>query len=336
MAPIRVYFLGSGQIAVPSLQELAVQEDIELVGIGTQPDRPAGRKRHLTPTPVGLWATAHGWEVDKPASVNSPDFLQRLNHAMVDVVVVIAFGQLLKAEILTLPAFGCLNAHASLLPRHRGASPIAAAILAGDEASGISFMRMDKGLDTGPVYCRVATPLGPAETTESLEDRLGQLAAASIAGVIREVCRKGMQPVPQAEEGATYAGKLRKRDGQIDWTEPAEVIGRKVRAFTPWPRASFQVPSGRGPKRIQLIEAQVCDLPEAFDGTPGQVVQADKRGFVVACGSEALRIEQLIPEGKAQMSFEAFLRGFPIEAGLCLGQDTPTGSVAPHFNEDSR
>jgi methionyl-tRNA formyltransferase len=316
-APLRVYFLGAGALGIAVLDELQRNPVVDCVGIGTQPDKPAGRKRRPMPSPIGAFAAQQGWEVDKPASVNSPEFLERLRECAPEIVVVVSFGQLLKRELLELPPAGCFNIHASLLPRYRGASPITAAILAGDEQAGISFMRMDAGLDTGPVYEMVSLQLDQTETAQDLEEALGRLAADHVVGCLVKVCREGLAPVAQSSDGMSYVGKLKKSDGRLDWRLPAAELERRVRAFNPWPLAWFEVVSPKRTRRIQVTAAQVCET--AAPGEPGQVLMADRQNFMVACGDgRGLGLLNVVPEGKSEMTADAFLRGCQIPPGTRL------------------
>jgi len=315
--PIRVYFLGSGGLGVPVLRQLAAAQDMVLVGVGTQPDREQGRQRHLSPTAIGQAATALGRDADRLATVSAPEFLQRLNALTLDLVVVVAFGQILKKDLLALPRCGCLNVHASLLPRHRGASPVQAAILAGDAETGVTFMRMDEGLDTGPVYEQVHLRLTGTETASALAAALADLAATGLPDCIRRVCRDGLAACPQPAAGVTVARKLRKEQGRVDWRRDSGALERQVRAFFPWPGSWFDLPALRGTKRIAVTTAARVDaLPG--EGVAGQVVQADQHGWVVACGSGGLRLERLTPEGRGDMTAAEFLRGCPVRVGTRL------------------
>ncbi|MFO7821760.1 MAG: methionyl-tRNA formyltransferase [Lentisphaeria bacterium] len=312
--PARVYFLGAGEIGVPSLKKLASAKEIDVVGVGTQPDRPAGRHRVPRPTPIAAVAEEHGIHPQKLESVNSPSFLSFLHGLTLDVIVLIAFGQILKSDILNLPEHGCLNAHASLLPRYRGASPLQAAILAGDSKSGVSFMKMDEGMDTGPVYKECEVELSPRETAASLEAKLSSLSAQNVCKVVHEAVAGTLQPLPQDDTEATYAPKLKKSDGYINWQEPADLIERKIRAFTPWPRAYFLVKTGRKERRIQVVKA-IADAHKPVDAVPGQILQADKANWGIACGRGSLRLERITPSGKQEMTATEFLQGAQLQVG---------------------
>ena len=320
MDPVRVYFLGAGALGVPVLAALLRDSRIEMVGIGTQPDRPSGRKRRLKPTPVGEFAEQKGQGVDKLVSVNATDFLERQRMLAPELVVVVSFGQILKQDLLELPKFGCFNVHASLLPRHRGASPINAAILCNDTETGISFMKMDQGLDTGPVYEMPRLQLRPEDTAETLEERLAELAAGRVADCIWRVCREEMASVAQAASGATYAAKLKKEDGVVDWELPAEVLERRIRAFLPWPRAYFWLDIPKGKRRIQITVAEVIETGGDCSHA-GKILQADKNGWVVGCGTNALKLQRVIPEGRNEMAAGEFLRGCNIPVTSRIDQN---------------
>lgn len=310
--PIRVYFLGSGRLAVPVLEALTGAPRVVLLGVGTQPDRAAGRRRIVQATRVGRRAVELGLPADKPESINTDGFLGHLEVLRPEIIVVAAFGQILRAGVLGLPDHGCLNVHASLLPRHRGASPASAAILAGDRETGISFMRMDAGLDTGPVYRQRVVTLTGDERAGALEAELGRLAAEGIVDCLVDVCRGNLQPEPQDDLKATHAPKLKAADGAIDWRLSATTIERMTRAFDPWPRAHFFVSHGARQRRIQITAASVV-----LDGSgdPGEVLQADDGGWVIACGADALRLDAVIPEGKREMTGPEFLRGAHLNQG---------------------
>ena len=314
---VRAYFLGSGEIGVPSLEALIQADEIELAGVGTQPDRPAGRRRELHATPIAAAAERSGITPDKPASVNSESFLSRLRMLLVDIVIVMAFGQILKSDLLTLPPCGCLNIHASLLPRHRGASPIQSAILAGDIETGVSFMKMDEGLDTGPVFEMHRVAVSTEETAATLENKLAALAANHVCDCVKRVALDDPEPVPQDDSQATRAPKLKKSDGQINWKEPADLIERKIRAYTPWPRAYFVVKTGKKERRIQIAQA-FADARTPVDAQPGEILQADKNDWVIACGEGSLHLQKVIPSGKDEMTAPEFLRGTQLEAGTVV------------------
>ncbi len=320
--PVSVYYLASGRLGVPLLDALLADRRVRLLGVGTQPDRPSGRHRRPEPTPVGTHADALGCPADRVVSVNDDAFLNRLRACQPDLVVVAAFGQILKPALLALPVAGCLNVHASLLPRHRGAAPVSAAILAGDRTTGISFMRMDAGLDTGPVYRAVSTEITATETAGQLEVRLAQLAAAALVSCVWDVVRGGLTAVPQSRDGVTYAARLTKEDGLIDWSLSAAHIARQVRAMAPWPGAYTLLPVPGGRCRLQLLGV-VARQESLRSARPGDVLQADPSAWVIACGEGHLCLTHVKAAGGAAMDTASFLRGHRVAVGTCLGTPEP-------------
>ncbi len=304
----RIYYLGSGDIAVAPLEKLRNSQIIDLVGVATQEDRPAGRKRQLMSTPVGVWAAQNNLKIDKPTSVNSPDFISKLKDLDIDILFVLSFGQILKKEILDLPGIAPVNLHGSLLPLYRGASPIAAALLNQDDVTGITFMRMDEGLDTGPEYCRFEYKI-KAERADDLETVLAKLSADHIEDVLAQIAKGELPLIPQDNSKATYAGKIKKSDGIIDWNKSADKIVAKIRAYYPWPGASFVYETPKRPMKITITDAEaiVCDT----DMPPGSKIKANKDGWEIATGAGALSIKRLKPEGKGEMTATEFVRGRP-------------------------
>jgi len=316
-SPLRIGFLGSGRLAVPVLTALAESTAIALIQVISQPDKPGGRQRQLLPTPLAAAAAQLGLATAKPVSANADDVVAALAALALDLLVVVDYGQLIKPRLLELPRYGCLNVHASLLPRYRGAAPINAAIRHGDVQSGITFMRMDKGLDTGGIYESHPVKLTGQETALTLEQQLADLAAARIVGCIKRICRENLQAQEQAETGATYAPKLTKHDGEIDWRRCATDLERQIRAFIPWPGSYFWLPTGKQPMRVHVLAARVGDT--AADCAPATVVQADKQAWRIACGdATVLELLEVVPEGKRQMSASAFLRGHAVPVNTRL------------------
>jgi methionyl-tRNA formyltransferase len=314
---VRIYFLGSGKIAVPVLDRVAHSGRLDLIGAGTQIDRPAGRKRHLQPTPVGQWGSESGIAVTRIPSVNDPAFLDGLRALSPDFLLVVSFGQLLKEAVLGIPRVCCLNVHASLLPAYRGASPIVSAILNGDEKTGISFMKMERGLDTGPVYRQVECPIPPEIANDELETRLGFLAAEHVEDTICGIAAGRLPPVPQDDSSATLARKIRKFEGLVTFSESCFSIARAIRAYHPWPGVFFYVESGGQIQMLKLNEVEI--LPDSC-GMAGEVLEADKNGWIVACSKGALKIVRVTPQGRKEMTGVEFLRGHPISKGAIIGR----------------
>lgn len=312
---LKIYFLGSGQIAVPVLKAVAAAPQLRLVGVGTQLDRPAGRNRRPTPTPVGAAAEELGLFADKIPNVNAPEFLAALRAKEPDMVLVISFGQILRRDFLELPPLGCINIHASLLPRYRGASPITQCILNRDAETGICFMKMERGLDTGPVYSSVRVPLDYREYCEMLEMKLGVIAAEVTPGTLCAIAAGELEPEPQDDTAATVCTKIRKSDGKINWSLSADDIEAMVRAYYPWPGASCTLLTTRGEMPVTLTRV----LPRRdLGGAPGAVLQADKYALIVACGAGALEIVELSPPARRAMPAVAFLNGLRGEKPVIL------------------
>lgn len=288
--PLRIVFAGTPEFAVPSLRAAAAKN--EVIAVYTQPDRPAGRGRALTPSPVKQEALARGIPVFQPASLKSKAERDAMASLNPDLLVVVAYGLILPTSILGIADFGGWNVHASLLPRWRGAAPIQRAIEAGDTRTGVCLMQMEAGLDTGPVLLSQSTPIGATETAGDLHDRLAALGAQVLSDGLG-LMRAGMRPPPQRqpEEGVTYARKLDKAEARLDWSESATVLANRVRAFHPWPVAEAQVAGER-----LRIHAAVA-LPLAHRAAPGTVLVAGRDGIDIACGEGALRIRTLQREG---------------------------------------
>ncbi len=311
----RVVFMGTPAFAVPSLRALAAHYEVTLVV--TQPDRPAGRGRALVPTPVKAAARELGLELYQPDSLRSPEALEVLRQARPDVIVVAAYGEILRQNVLSLPPFGCVNVHASLLPRHRGAGPIAAAILAGDAVTGVTIMLMDAGMDTGPMLAQAEEPIHPDDTTATLTPRLAELGAQLLIETLPRWLAGELTPQPQDSAQATYAPMIRKEDGLIDWTDPAVAIERAVRAFDPWPGA-YTFWQGR---RLRIARAEA--LP-AWCGPqePGTVVGLGAGAAAVVTGEGALRLVDVQLEGKRCTDCCSFVCGQPGLIGSVLGSDS--------------
>jgi methionyl-tRNA formyltransferase len=309
---MRVVFAGTPGFAESALRAL-LRAGHDVVLVLTQPDRPAGRGLRPRPSEVKALALAHALSLAQPATLKSVEVLETLRAAQARVMVVAAYGLILPSSLLGLFGFGCINIHASLLPRWRGAAPIQRAILAGDTETGISVMRMEAGLDTGPVYLRHSVQIEPDDTAGSLHDRLAVLGASCIVSVLAALEAGQIRAEPQSEQGITYANKIEKREAIIDWSHAAVMIERRVRAFNPFPIAST---SWRGePLRVWRARAVVHD-----QGAPGRIEGTDG-GILVGCGNGALLIQQLQRAGGKPMSAADFLHGVaPLVPGEFLGK----------------
>jgi len=301
---LRLAFMGSPAFAVPALHALHAAGHT-IAAVYSQPPRPAGRGNRLTPCPVHAAAEALGLPVRTPVRLRRDLDAQGAFAALdLDAAVVAAYGLILPQAMLDAPRRGCLNIHASLLPRWRGAGPIQAAVLAGDAETGITVMQMDAGLDTGAMLLRQAVPIGPDTTAADLLDTLAMLGAHMIVHALQDM----PPPVPQPEDGATYAPKLTRVDGRLDWTLPAAVLDRRVRGLQPWPGSWTML----GGEVLKVMRA----VPEAGSGPPGTVLDA---ALLVACGTGALRLARVQRPGRAPMDADALLRGFPVPPGTQLG-----------------
>ena len=305
MPSLRLIFAGTPEFAVPCLTALRTAGQ-ELIGVYTQPDRPAGRGRQLQMSPVKTAALEHGLPVYQPASLKrDPEAVAQLQALGADLMVVVAYGLLLPQSVLDAPRLGCVNVHASLLPRWRGAAPIQRAILAGDAETGICIMRMEAGLDTGPVYHRVTTPIDSHTSGGQLHDRLAALGAQALLDALPEIAAGTRVPEPQDAAQATYAHKLTKDAAVIDWHAPAAAIARQVRAFDPWPVAHTQLAGVT--VRIWSAEVETEAQAATADAVPGTVLTAERSGICVATGSGVLRLTRLQPPGKKPMSAADYL-----------------------------
>ncbi|MEJ2401316.1 MAG: methionyl-tRNA formyltransferase [Xanthomonadales bacterium] len=305
-----IIFAGTPEFAVPSLKAL-IDAGFPPVTVLTQPDRRAGRGRHLAASPVKQLAVAAGIDVYQPASLRDAETQDRLRALRPDLMIVVAYGLLLPPAVLAIPVHGCWNVHASLLPRWRGAAPIQRAIEAGDRESGACIMQMDEGLDTGPVLQTIRVPLAGDETGGSLHDRLAADGAAALLDCVRQLAAGAPPPAtPQAPTGACYARKLDKSEARIDWRESAALIERRVRAFDPWPVAWCMI----GDERTRIWSAAALDRDHGRD--PGTVLKSGPEGIDVATGRGVLRIRELQRPGKRRMSAADYLNAGPVPARL--------------------
>lgn len=295
----KIIFMGSPDFALPTLRALASHYDV--IAVVTQPDRAAGRGRSLKPPPVKWLAQELGIDVLQPERLRAPEAVEALRRLAPDLIVVAAYGQILRPEVLSLPPFGCINVHASLLPRWRGASPIQHAILAGDTQTGVTIMKMDEGLDTGPILAQRATPIAGDETAGVLSERLAQLGADLLLETLPDYLSGKIQPQPQPADGVTYAPLLKKEDGRLDLSRSAEELARQVRAFSPWPGAFIEWQGGP----LRILSARPS--PEK---SPGAGIRLKVQGrAALGTGDGILILEEVQPAGRNRMSSQAFLAG---------------------------
>lgn len=309
--------MGTAPLAVRSLQALVTQPDFHVAAVVTQPDRPQGRKLQLKPSAVKEAALSLGLPVLQPERIRNEAALAELAAHRPDLIVVAAYGQILPKALLEQPRFGCLNVHTSLLPRYRGAAPIQWAILNGDPETGVTIMQMDVGMDTGPILSQRATPIGVADTAETLHDRLAELGAGLLVETIPGWVAGTIPSRPQPAEGASHARKIEKQDGLLDWQKPATALWNRVRGLVPWPGAFVHRPlSAQGDHAILKVwEARFEEGGDPAVPRPGTVVAADSAGIVVQCGEGRLRILTIQREGGRRMPVREFLAGMPVAAG---------------------
>lgn len=307
---MKVLFAGTPEFAVAPLK--ALSERHEIVAVYTQPDRKSGRGKKLTPPPVKLFAESIGVPIHQPASLRNEAEIIRGYGA--DVMVVVAYGMLLPQTILDIPPLGCINIHASLLPRWRGAAPIQRAIEAGDSETGVSIMRMELGLDTGPVFQMLSTAIEESDTSATLHDKLATLGAQGICETLANLANNpNITPSEQDNEHSTYAKKISKEEAIIDWSQSAIAINRKLRAFIPWPGCQTQ----HGQTRLRIWQTSVLPLEQNI--APGTIIAVDDQGPIVACGNGALRLEVLQRDGSKALPFKEFRNGYPLQSGDRLG-----------------
>lgn len=325
-SPPRVVFMGTPDLARVCLVALASSPHWQVTGVVAQPDRPAGRGLQPQAPPVKTEALQRGLPVLQPERARHPAFLEQLRLWNPDVIVVAAYGQILPPDLLALPPRGCLNVHTSLLPRWRGAAPIQWALLSGDLETGVTLMRMDHGLDTGDILATVRTPITDTDTGQTLHDRLAHLGAGLLLEYLPGwLAGQGHHPPqPQPAEGITYARKLTREDGLLDWSRPATELHRQIRALDPWPGAHTLMPTSDGsPMPLKIWAA----LPAPGHGAPGEVLSARGDDFRVATGRDSLRLLQVQPAGRRRMTAREFLASQRLLPGTRIG-GTPTAPPA--------
>ncbi|MEL6765606.1 MAG: methionyl-tRNA formyltransferase [Pseudomonadota bacterium] len=305
---MRIVFMGTPDFAVPVLEAL-VAAGHEIAAVYTQPPRPAGRGKALRPSPVHRAAEAHGFPVETPERFRNKDVVARFAAYEPDVAVVVAYGQILPQAALDAPRLGCLNAHASLLPRWRGAAPIQRAIMAGDAETGVCIMQMEAGLDTGPVLARASLPIGAEDTAGTLHDRLATLSAHLMTETLARLAEGPLPAEPQPAKGITYAAKIEKAEARIDWTMPAEAVSAHIRGLSPFPGAWCEIAG----ERVKVLMAEAVD---GDSGPPPGTAMDD--GLTIACGTGAVHLTTLQRAGKGPQPAETFLRGFPVPKDTTL------------------
>jgi len=304
--PLKILFMGTPEFALASLERLAESKD-NVIALVCQPDKPKGRGMKLESCPTKKWAEQRNIRVIQPEKCKDPGFVGEAKKLAPDLIVVASFGQILPEELLQIPQYGAINVHSSLLPKYRGASPVAYAILNGDKETGVTSMQIVKKLDAGPILLQRKIPIDPEDTAGTLTEKLACLGAELLAETIEGLKAGRIKPTPQDESKAVYAPMLRKEQGLINWQEPAEVIARKVRAFNPWPGAFV----GHGDQLIKIWKASAAE----GKGEPGTVLEAHKKWIEVACGQGSLRITELQPAARKRMTPEAFLAGHKLQPG---------------------
>ncbi len=305
---MRLAFMGTPEFSVPVLSELLAASH-EVAAVYTRPPKPSGRGRKLQPSPVQQLAEAHGLEVRTPNNFKLAEDREAFAALDLDVAIVVAYGLILPPAVLDAPRHGCLNLHASLLPRWRGAAPIQRAIMAGDEITGVQVMQMETGLDTGPVLLSETTPIKQDDTAASLHDRLSEIAARLAPRALAALERGALVATPQSEKGVTYASKINPDEARIDWTAPALKVDRHIRGLSPFPGAWTEA----GGMRVKILMSRVAQS-QSSQGAPGEILSANGV-LTVACGDGAVDLLTLQRAGKRPQSTEEFLRGFPLSAG---------------------
>ncbi len=305
---MRIVFAGTPEFAVPPLERL-LQGPWQVVAVYTQPDRPAGRGRQPRPSPVKARALAAGVPVRQPLTLRDPAEQAALAALQPDLMVVVAYGLILPQAVLDIPRLGCINIHASLLPRWRGAAPIQRALLSGDAETGVTLMQMEAGLDTGPMLAVARCPIGPRDNAGDLHDRLAQMGADLLVELLPRLEAGDVRPEPQPAEGVTYAEKLRKEEARLDWSRPALALDRQVRAFNPWPVAECRL----GEQVLRIWDAEA--LPDHSGAAPGTIVAVGRQGIDVATGDGTLRLLRLQAPGGKPLAAGDFLNGRPLSPG---------------------
>ena len=312
---MRIVFAGTGEFGVPCLEALVASDDHFVLSVITQPDRPAGRAQKLLASPIKECALRHQLTVFQPEDVNSATSLSQIRYQKPDLMVVVAYGQILKKPILELPELGCWNVHGSLLPKYRGASPIAAAVRDLQKRTGVTIMQMNEGLDTGDILGKVATRIRPGETTGLLHDRLAKKAGPLLLYLLERVKKGKLKSARQNSQEASLAPRMKKEDGKIDWAKNPEEIDAHIRAMQPWPGAYAWVPDGTDQKMLKIFSVI---LSKRAKGKPGEIVEINSHGILVAAKKGGVLLREVQLEGRKRMSAVEYSRGAGIVAGLQL------------------
>ena len=314
---MRVIFMGTPDFAVPVLEAI-IQAGHTVIGVYTQPDKPKGRGKSMQYTPVKEKALEHQIPVYQPARVREPEVIEEIRNLKPDIIIVVAFGQILPEELLAIPPYGCVNVHASLLPKYRGAAPIQRVIRDGEKESGVTTMYMAKGLDTGDMIEQLVVPIDAKETGGSYHDKLAEAGAGLCISTMEKIEAGTAPRIPQDDSKSCYAHMLQKSMGELDFEQPAEVLERLVRGLNPWPSAYTQLQG----KNLKIYEADIVEIPENQQREPGMITAVDKKSFTIQCNPGGLRVTQLQLEGKKRMNTDAFLLGFAVKEGMRCGKQT--------------
>lgn len=315
MSRMRIIFMGNGPFACPALQSLHASEN-EVLFVVARPDRPQGKKRTIVPGPVAQSASELGYTVLQPENANDPAFIEQLKSHEADLLVVADFGQILSPNCLASTKLGGINIHGSLLPKYRGAAPIVWAVYNGDTETGVTIIQMSPRMDAGAVIAQERIPIGPEETSADVEEKLSQLGGRLVLQAIELIQTGNATPLPQSDQQATKAPRVRKEDGLIDWNRSAQQVHDQIRAMFPWPIAytHWQRPNGE-PLRLQVLESRVLPQAEQTDLSPGQVADVESGRLHVQTGDGILSVNRVKPAGKGEMAVADFLRGQPVSRG---------------------
>jgi methionyl-tRNA formyltransferase len=311
---MRIVFIGSGELACPMLKALLDHSADSVVAVVTQPDRPSGRRLHLTPCPVKAFVSGRGLNVLAVDDASAPEVVEKLGALSPDLMIVVDFGQFLKKHLLDLPSKGAINVHPSLLPKYRGAAPIQRAVANGDTETGVSILYVTEKMDAGDIILQEPVSIDDEDTALTLEPKLAEVGASLLIKALGLIREERVIRLPQDESHVTFARKLAKEDGRIDWPQPATTIRNRIRGFVPWPGCFCEVPDGSG-HMLRVLKARV----EPARCAPGTILELSGDGPLVACGEDALRLLEVQPEGKKPMSGVAYLNGHKLKIGELLG-----------------